>query len=205
MIFEYMDHDLTGILTHPTFILEPCHIKHLAKQFFESLEYLHHRGVLHRDIKGSNILLSNSGQLKLADFGLARFFQKRHQRNDYTNRIITLWYRPPEILLGATRYGPSVDMFSAGCVFAELFTRKAVFQGRTEIDQLDKLYALMGTPNKRIWPGIVQMPWFELMRPGEDKPNRFEEKFKRYASGVRFASLYSNHTTASFHHQYLTW
>ncbi len=79
------------------------------------LSYLHHKGVIHRDIKGSNILINNRGELKLADFGLARFYQKR-RRTDYTNRVITLWYRPPELLFGATVYGPEVDMWSAGQV-----------------------------------------------------------------------------------------
>ncbi|KAL7274130.1 serine/threonine protein kinase, CMGC, CDC2/CDK subfamily [Rhizina undulata] len=179
MVFEYMDHDLTGILNHPTFRLEPCHIKHLAKQFFEGLEYLHHRGVLHRDIKGSNILLNNEGQLKIADFGLARFYTKASKRQlDYTNRIITLWYRPPEILLGATAYGPSVDMWSAACVFVELFTRTPVFPGKSEIDQLDTIYNIMGTPSEKVWSGLKGMPWYNLLwTPGRQRP-KFEKKYE---------------------------
>src|SRR4051794_8370728 len=112
MVFQYMDHDLTGILNHPTYRLEPANIKDLAKQFFEGLQYLHHKGILHRDIKGSNILLNNDGLLKLADFGLARFYNKRKEDLDYTNRIITLWYRPAEILLGETAYTAPVDIWS---------------------------------------------------------------------------------------------
>ncbi|KAF8425592.1 kinase-like domain-containing protein [Tirmania nivea] len=177
MVFEYMDHDLTGILNHPTFQLEPGHIKHLAKQFFEGLQYLHHRGVLHRDIKASNILLDSNGLLKLADFGLARFYQKRKKGLDYTNRIITLWYRPPEILLGDTAYGPAVDIWSAGCVFAELFTRAAVFPGSTEINQLDVIYDLLGTPTKEDWPMLKKMPWYELLKPPTRKEPRFDEKY----------------------------
>src|SRR5436190_2993696 len=112
MVFEYMDPDLTGILNHPTYTLTLANIKHLAKQFFEGLEYLHHRGILHRDIKGSNILLNNDGQLKIADFGLARSYNKRKKGLDYTNRIITLWYSPVEILLGHTAYNAAVDIWS---------------------------------------------------------------------------------------------
>jgi serine/threonine protein kinase len=90
------------------------------------LAYLHQKGVIHRDIKGSNILINNRGELKLADFGLARFYQKR-RRSDYTNRVITLWYRPPELLFGATVYGPEVDMWSAGYISLLFFqaTRNA--------------------------------------------------------------------------------
>ena len=187
MVFDYMDHDLTGILGHPTFRLEPAHIKHLAQQFFEALHYLHHRGVLHRDIKGSNILLNNDGQLKIADFGLARFYTKNSKKElDYTNRIITLWYRPPEILLGATAYGPAVDMWSAACVFIELFTRQPAFPGRTEIDQLDIIYDVMGKPTEKVWPALKNMPWYSLLRTsGLNRKNRFKGKYEKYVYTFR--------------------
>lgn len=113
MVFEYMDHDLTGILSQTQFSFTDAQLKSLCHQMLAGLAYLHHKGVIHRDIKGSNILVNNRGELKLADFGLARFYQKRRQ-SDYTNRVITLWYRPPELLFGTTVYGPEVDMWSAG-------------------------------------------------------------------------------------------
>lgn len=115
MVFEYMEHDLTGVLSQSQFVLSPAHLKSFCQQMLQGLAYLHHKSVVHRDIKGSNILVSNRGVLKLADFGLARWYQKR-RKADYTNRVITLWYRPPELLLGATVYGPEVDMWSAGWV-----------------------------------------------------------------------------------------
>lgn len=113
MVFEYMDHDLTGVLSQTQFSFSDANLKSLCSQMLAGLAYLHHKGVIHRDVKGSNILINNRGELKLADFGLARFYQKR-RRMDYTNRVITLWYRPPELLFGATVYGPEVDMWSAG-------------------------------------------------------------------------------------------
>lgn len=113
MVFEYMEHDLNGVLSHPSITFTPAHLKSLSQQLLEGLSYLHRKSVLHRDLKGSNILLNNAGLLKLADFGLARFYQKRRQ-GDYTNRVVTLWYRPPELLFGATKYGPEVDMWGAG-------------------------------------------------------------------------------------------
>ncbi len=116
MVFEYMDHDLTGILGQSQFIFDNSHLKSLCEQMLAGLAYLHHKGVIHRDIKASNILVNNKGELKLADLNLARFYQKR-RRSDYTNRVITLWYRPPELLLGTTIYGPEVDMWSAGYSF----------------------------------------------------------------------------------------
>jgi cyclin-dependent kinase 12/13 len=95
--------------------------------------------VLHRDIKSSNLLITNQGQLKLADFGLSRPFDTDQQR-PYTNRVITLWYRPPELLLGATAYGPAIDMWSAGCILAELLVRKAILPGKNEFEQVGPFF-----------------------------------------------------------------
>jgi len=189
MVFEYLSHDLTGLLNHPTFKLERSHKKHLANQLFEGLDYLHKRGVLHRDIKAANILISNTGQLKIADFGLARFFAKRRQL-DYTNRVITIWYRSPELLLGETQYGPAVDIWSAACVLVEIFTRHAIFPGNGgEIDQLDKIYNVLGTPTKTEWPGLVDMAWFELLRPTERKASTFAQKYKDRVTPAAFELL----------------
>ncbi|TVY78206.1 CTD kinase subunit alpha [Lachnellula suecica] len=189
MVFEYLSHDLTGLLNHPSFSLDPAHKKHLAKQLFEGLDYLHRRGVLHRDIKAANILVSKSGQLKIADFGLARFYAKRRQL-DYTNRVITIWYRSPELLLGETQYGPAVDMWSAACVLVEIFTRHAIFPGDGgEISQLEKIYAILGTPNKEDWPGLVDMAWFQLLRPSAKRPNIFAEKYKERVTPAAFDLL----------------
>lgn len=189
MGFEYLSHDLTGLLNHPSFTLTAGHKKHLAKQLFEGLDYLHRRGVLHRDIKAANILVSKSGELKLADFGLARFYQKR-QKQDYTNRVITIWYRSPELLLGETQYGPAVDIWSAACVLVEIFTRHAIFPGDGgEINQLDKIYNVLGTPSRHEWPGVVELQWFELLRPSQRIPSTFAEKYKERVSPEAFELL----------------
>ncbi|EXJ92235.1 CMGC/CDK/CRK7 protein kinase [Capronia epimyces CBS 606.96] len=178
MVFEYLSHDLTGLINHPTFKLTPAHKKDLAKQMFDGLDYLHRRGVLHRDIKAANILISNTGQLKYADFGLARFYTKSRQL-DYTNRVITIWYRPPELLLGETQYGPEVDIWSAACVFVEMFTKKAVFPGEGgELSQIDKVYNVLGTPTRADWPSITDLPWFELVQPVDRRKRVFEAMFK---------------------------
>lgn len=129
---------------------------------------------------GSNLLVNRLGELKLADFGLARLFQKKIKR-DYTNRVITLWYRPPELILGATAYGPEVDMWSAGCIMVELFTRKPIFQGNNEITQLDHIWRTMGTPQKETWPDVDQLPWYELIKhvSSEARAPRFREMFAK--------------------------
>lgn len=189
MVFEYLSHDLTGLLNHPTFKLDPAQKKDLAKQMFEGLDYLHRRGVLHRDIKAANILVSNEGLLKIADFGLARFYAKRKQL-DYTNRVITIWYRSPELLLGETQYDGAVDIWSAACVLVEIFTRHAIFPGDGgEINQLEKIYNVLGTPNVRDWPGLIDMAWFELLRPSAKKANVFAEKYKDRVTPAAFELL----------------
>lgn len=181
MVFEYMDHDLTGVLSQTQFTFTHAHLKSLCHQMLAGLAYLHHKGVIHRDIKGSNILINNRGELKLGDFGLARFYQKR-RCTDYTNRVITLWYRPPELLFGATVYGPEVDMWSAGCIMLELFTKKPVFQGNDEIHQLDIVYKIIGTPTPDRWTGVLDLPWYELVKPRDAIPNHFRELFQKWMS-----------------------
>lgn len=181
MVFQYMDHDLTGVLSQTQFTFNDAQLKSLCQQMLAGLKYLHHKGVIHRDIKGSNILVNSHGELKLADFGLARFYQKRRQ-SDYTNRVITLWYRPPELLFGTTVYGPEVDMWSAGCIMLELFTKKPVFQGTDEIHQLDVIYKVLGTPTLERWPGVTTMPWYELVKPKEVIPNPFRDLFRKWLS-----------------------
>jgi CTD kinase subunit alpha len=178
MVFEYMDHDLTGVLSQPQYIFSPANLKSLCHQMILGLEYLHFKGVLHRDMKGSNILINGKGELKLADFGLARFYHK-HRRSDYTNRVITLWYRPPELLLGATEYGPEVDMWSAGCIMLELFTGKTTFPGNDEIHQLETIYATCGTPDEAEWKGLTELPWYELLRKqAPPLPNLLRETYQ---------------------------
>ena len=102
------------------------------QQLLRGLDHCHNRGVLYRDIKGSNLLIDNSGILKIADFGLASFFDP-HQIQPLTSRVVTLWYRPPELLLGATYYGTAVDLWSTGCILAELYAGKPIMPGRTEV------------------------------------------------------------------------
>ena len=102
------------------------------QQLLRGLDHCHKHGVLHRDIKGSNVLVDRHGNLKIADFGLANFFQPS-QKQPLTSRVVTLWYRPPELLLGATDYGVAVDLWSSGCILAELFTGKPIMPGRTEV------------------------------------------------------------------------
>lgn len=150
LVFEYMEHDISGLLSSPDIKFSEAQVKCYMKQLLSALEHCHSRGVMHRDIKGANLLVNNEGVLKVADFGLANFCTAG-KRQPLTSRVVTLWYRPPELLLGSTDYGPSVDIWSVGCLFAELLLGNPILQGRTEVEQLHKIFKLCGSPNDDYW------------------------------------------------------
>ncbi|XP_074316427.1 protein IMPAIRED IN BABA-INDUCED STERILITY 1-like [Silene latifolia] len=163
LVFEYMEHDLAGLVSCPDIKFTESQVKCYMKQLLSGIEHCHSRGVMHRDIKGSNLLVNNEGILKVADFGLANFCSTSH-RQPLTSRVITLWYRPPELLLGATSYGPSVDLWSVGCVFAEVLLGKPLLQGRTEVEQLHKIFKLCGSPPDEYWKKS-KLPHATLFKP----------------------------------------
>ncbi|KAL6518702.1 Cyclin-dependent kinase C-2 [Orobanche hederae] len=179
MVFEYMDHDLTGLADRPGMRFSVPQIKCYMRQLLTGLHYCHVNQVLHRDIKGSNLLIDNEGNLKLADFGLARSFSSDQNAN-LTNRVITLWYRPPELLLGTTKYGPAVDMWSVGCIFAELLNGKPIFPAKDEAEQLNKIFDICGTPNEDIWPGVSKIPWYNNLKPTRVVKRRLREQFRHF-------------------------
>jgi serine/threonine protein kinase len=153
LIFEFMDQDLRKVIDSRP--LELMEIKRIFSQIIEALNYCHSRRIMHRDLKPENVLLDLSLNTKLADFGLARVFQIPVR--PYTQCVQTLWYRAPEILLGSDEYSVAVDMWSAGCILAELFTREPVFRGENELSQLYRIFAVTGTPTEREWPGVTQL------------------------------------------------
>lgn len=163
LVFEYMEHDLAGLVSCPDIKFTEAQVKCYMKQLLSGIEHCHSRGVMHRDIKGSNLLVNNEGILKVADFGLANFCSTKH-RQPLTSRVVTLWYRPPELLLGATDYGPSVDLWSVGCVFAEVLLGKPLLQGRTEVEQLHKIFKLCGSPPDEYWKKS-KLPHATLFKP----------------------------------------
>merc|ERR1719210_1890731 len=151
LVFEFMDHDLMGLLDSGLVEFTEKFNASIMKQLLDGLSYCHCKNFLHRDIKCSNILINNRGQVKLADFGLARLYNADDKQRPYTNKVITLWYRPPELLLGEERYGPSIDVWSCGCILGELFTKKPLFQANEEFAQLMIISRLCGTPCPAVW------------------------------------------------------
>lgn len=176
LVFEYCDHDLFGLLDAGMLKLDLPHIASFMKQLLSGLSYCHQSHFLHRDIKCSNILLNNRGQLKLADFGLSRLFSAQNPR-PYTNKVITLWYRPPELLLGQEHYGPAVDIWSCGCILGELFTHRPLFQASSEAGQLELIAKVCGSPSPGVWPEVIKLPLFCSFRLKKVYSRRLREDF----------------------------
>ncbi|KAG2284447.1 hypothetical protein Bca4012_053109 [Brassica carinata] len=156
MVMEHLEHDLKGLMERKKQPFSTSEVKCLMLQLLEGVHYLHTNWIIHRDLKPSNLLMNNSGELKICDFGMAR--QYGSPIKPYTQMVITQWYRPPELLLGAKQYSTAVDMWSIGCIMAELLSQKPLFPGKTELDQLQKIFAVLGTPTESIWPGFSSLP-----------------------------------------------
>ncbi|KAL8126779.1 hypothetical protein AgCh_013897 [Apium graveolens] len=178
LVFEYMEHDLTGLASLPGVKFTEPQVKCYMQQLLSGLDHCHSHGVLHRDIKGSNLLIDNNGILKIADFGLASFFE-HHQSAPLTSHVVTLWYRPPELLLGATFYGVAVDLWSSGCILGELYAGKPIMPGRTEVEQLHKIFKLCGSPSEDYWKKY-KLHKSTVFRPIQPYRRRLAETFKDF-------------------------
>lgn len=163
LVFEYLDQDLKRALESTKCGLVDKVAKSYLWQLLKGLAYCHSRRILHRDLKLQNLLVDKFGVIKLADFGLARSMSL--PLRVYTKEVVTLWYRPPEILLGSDIYGPAVDIWSLGCIFYEMITKKVLFPGDSEIDQLFKTFRVLGTPNETQWNDISKLPYYKTNFP----------------------------------------
>jgi negative regulator of PHO system len=161
LVFEFMDGDLKRYMdTHgERGALKPTTIKSFMYQLLKGIDFCHQNRVLHRDLKPQNLLINSKGLLKLGDFGLARAFGI--PVNTFSNEVVTLWYRAPDVLLGSRTYNTSIDIWSAGCIMAEMFTGRPLFPGTTNEDQIVRIFRIMGTPTERTWPGITQFPEYK--------------------------------------------
>lgn len=156
LVFEYLDQDLKKYLDVCDGGLEPAICKSFLFQLVTGVAFCHHHRVLHRDLKPQNLLINREGELKLADFGLARAFGIPVR--SYTHEVVTLWYRAPDVLLGSRHYSTPVDIWSIGCIFAEMVNGSPLFTGTSEETQLDTIFRQLGTPSEASFPGISELP-----------------------------------------------
>uniref|UniRef100_A0A3P9HH51 cyclin-dependent kinase n=1 Tax=Oryzias latipes TaxID=8090 RepID=A0A3P9HH51_ORYLA len=159
LVFEYLDKDLKQYMDDCGNILSMQNVKIFLFQILRGLAYCHRRKVLHRDLKPQNLLISDRGELKLADFGLAR--AKSVPTKTYSNEVVTLWYRPPDVLLGSSEYSTQIDMWGVGCIFYEMAAGRPLFPGSTVEDELHLIFRLLGTPTEDSWPGISSIEEFK--------------------------------------------
>jgi cyclin-dependent kinase len=163
LVFEFLDQDLKKYLDAcGENGLELPRVKSFLYQLLQGVAFCHDHRVLHRDLKPQNLLINTEGQLKLADFGLARAFGIPVR--NYTHEVVTLWYRAPDVLMGSQTYSTQVDIWSIGCIFAEMSNGRPMFPGSSEKDQLHKIFRTLGTPNLENWPGMAELPEYKTLQ-----------------------------------------
>lgn len=183
LVFEFCEHDLAGLLSNHQIKFQLSEMKKLIQMLLNALYFIHSNKILHRDMKAANVLITKNGVLKLADFGLARaIHMNKEQLQRYTNRVVTLWYRPPELLLGERNYGPPIDLWGAGCIMAELWTRTPIMQGNSEQHQLTLISHLCGSITSEVWPGVENLDLFNKMVLPSNQKRRVKERLRSYVN-----------------------
>ena len=181
LVFEYVEQDLKKIMDAADGKgLEMHLVKSFLYQLLRGVDYIHKSKVLHRDLKPQNLLINKDNIMKIGDFGLARGYGIPVK--NYTHEVVTLWYRPPDVLLGNKTYGTTVDMWSIGCIFSEMVTGKPLFPGNSETDQLKKIFSIMGTPTENFASSLTELPEWGM---GENnfevnKPQNLKELLKNF-------------------------
>ena len=189
MVMDYMPHNLRTFLDRlpkGSFFTQ-AEVKCLVLQLIQGVSYMHSKWFIHRDIKTDNLLIDNEGRLCLCDFGLARRFGD--PLRPYTPGVVTLWYRAPEVLLGQRIYGPAVDMWSVGCIFAEILTKMPLFPSKSESETVQSIFKLLGTPTEESWPGWTTLPNTRSLRANERQyPHAGFRKALKLGGNAGFAS-----------------
>ncbi|KAF8225034.1 Pkinase-domain-containing protein [Tricholoma matsutake] len=177
VVMDFIEHDLKSLLTMMPSPFLQSEIKTLMLQLLSAVGHCHSNWILHRDLKTSNLLMNNRGTIKVADFGLARRYGDPVGVGGMTQLVVTLWYRAPEILLGATTYSTPVDLWSVGCIFAELLLKEPLFQAKGEIELLSMIFKLLGPPTNISWPEYSRLPLAKTLSLPSPQPPQFRQKF----------------------------
>lgn len=165
LVFELCDTDLETIILDNSTVMSPGDVKCHLKMLLSAIAHCHDNYVLHRDLKPNNLLYTSAGIMKLADFGLARLHGSPGRM--MTPQVVTRWYKPPELCYAAREYSESVDMWGVGCIFAELMLRRPLFPGNSDMEQLAKIFQVLGTPSTEGWPHASSLPEYVEFTPQE--------------------------------------
>ncbi|XP_058011124.1 cyclin-dependent kinase 10 [Ahaetulla prasina] len=188
LVMGYCEQDLASLLENMQAPFSEAQVKCIVLQVLHGLQYLHNNFIIHRDLKVSNLLMTDKGCVKTADFGLARAY--RVPLNPMTPKVVTLWYRAPELLLGTTTQTTAIDMWAVGCILAELLAHKPLLPGSSEIQQVDLIVQLLGTPNETIWPGFSKLPLVSQYTLRKQPYNNLKHKFAWLSeAGLRLLNL----------------
>ncbi|XP_072492478.1 cyclin-dependent kinase 10 isoform X1 [Notamacropus eugenii] len=175
LVMGYCEQDLASLLENMQTPFSEAQVKCIILQVLKGLQYLHKNFIIHRDLKVSNLLMTDKGCVKTADFGLARAYGV--PMKPMTPKVVTLWYRAPELLLGTATQTTSIDMWAVGCILAELLAHKPLLPGSSEIHQIDLIVQLLGTPNENIWPGFSKLPLVSQYSLRKQPYNNLKHKF----------------------------
>lgn len=188
LVMNYCEQDLACLLDNMQTPFSESQVKCIMKQVLRGLRYLHSSFIVHRDLKVSNLLMTDKGCVKIADFGLARWYGL--PLKPMTPKVVTLWYRAPELLLNSENQTTAIDMWSAGCILGELLDHKPLLPGRSEINQLELIINLLGTPNDHIWPGFSELPTLQDFTLKQQPYNNLKHKFPWLsAAGLRLLNF----------------
>lgn len=175
LVMRYCEQDLASLIDYMKVPFTESQVKCILLQLLDGVDYMHRNYILHRDLKVSNLLLTDKGCLKIADFGLARLVGEPSK--PLTPKVVTLWYRAPELLFGSEVYSTSLDMWSVGCIFGELLKNKPLLPGKSEANQIDLIVTLLGTPTDAIWPGFSSLPLARQVSLKHQPYNNLKHKF----------------------------
>ncbi|XP_057579407.1 cyclin-dependent kinase 20 isoform X1 [Hippopotamus amphibius kiboko] len=174
LAFEFMLSDLAEVVRHAQRPLAQAQVKSYLQMLLKGVAFCHANNIVHRDLKPANLLISASGQLKIADFGLARVFSPDGSRL-YTHQVATRWYRAPELLYGARQYDQGVDLWAVGCILGELLNGSPLFPGENDIEQLCCVLRILGTPSPQVWPEVAELPDYNKISFKEQAPVPLEQ------------------------------